>query len=173
MIKTRKFNEEVLFTRQALTKLNKEEIGLLKEKARHAKRQRIRLCAHKGPDEAVHEMFIVHKKGAYVRPHKHINKFESFYVIEGGACVLLFTSDGRIKEVIRAGEYNNKKVFYCRIPQGVYHMLIILSDWLIFSETTMGPFRPKDTVFALWAPEENDVPRVEKFISNLRGRLSI
>ena len=28
-------------------------------------------------------MFIYHSKGAYIRPHKHLNKEESFHLISG------------------------------------------------------------------------------------------
>ena len=61
-------------------------------------RNRIRYCAHASPSDVVHEMFIVHPRGAYVRPHKHLDKSESMMIIEGEADYVMFDSKGNITE---------------------------------------------------------------------------
>ena len=80
-MKYTKFNDEVLYSTENIVKVDALDINELKQKARLNHRKRIRLCAHKSVDENIHEMLIVHEKSCYVRPHKHINKVESFHII--------------------------------------------------------------------------------------------
>ena len=75
-------------------------IAELKRIAAGNPRLRSRLCTHPDPSSGLHEMLIVHHREAYVRPHKHLGKPESFHVIEGTAQVVIFEDDGRIREVL-------------------------------------------------------------------------
>jgi len=166
-MEVKKFNQEVLYCGEKIVKVKRRDIDFLKRAADKNERKRIRLCAHKNINDKQHEMLIVHRKAAYVRPHKHINKDESLHVIEGDAYLVFFTPRGKIKEVVRVSEYGNKNIFYCRISEGIYHNLIIISDWLIFHETTKGPFKRGDTVFAAWAPEETDIEARRQYMAKL------
>lgn len=169
------FNEEVLFANEIIVKVDVQDIELLKEKAKHNQRKRIRLCTHKDVEDKLHEMLIVHTKETYVRPHKHLNKSESFHIIEGLVDVVIFDENGNVTEVIQMGDYASGRRFYYRISDAYYHTLLIRSDVLVFHETTNGPFRRSETVFAPWAPEEKDSLAKEKFIKQLEilveGRL--
>jgi cupin fold WbuC family metalloprotein len=130
-------------------------------------RKRIRLCTHKDVDDEVHEMLIVHAKDTYVRPHKHVNKIESFHVIEGKVDIVLFKEDGGIMDAVQMGDYLSGYDFYHRISFPYYHTLIIRSDVLVFHETTNGPFKRTDTIFPVWAPDEKDFSGQKEFMSNL------
>ena len=55
-------------------RLAESDLLRLIDQAQFAPRQRARICSHRTVDEAIHEMFIVHHKTAYVRPHKHCKK---------------------------------------------------------------------------------------------------
>ena len=114
------FNKEVYYAVGDVIKIGKEEIEWLKEKSLNNERKRCRICAHKDTDEKVHEMFIVHTKGTYVRPHKHINKSESHHIIEGSADVIIFDDAGKIKEVIEIGDYLSGRKFFYRIKTPIY-----------------------------------------------------
>ena len=46
----------------------------------------------------------------------------------------------------------------------VFIHLIINSEVLVFHEITNGPFNPDDTVWASWAPDENDVQEVSRYM---------
>ena len=151
-----KFNEEVFFADDEIVKLGYQDIDFLKEKAQNNERKRVRLCAHKEVKDTLHEMLIIHMKDTYVRPHKHLHKSESLYVIEGEASAVMFDEAGHIVEVIRIGDYRSGHRFYYRISAPVYHTLLISTEFFVFHETTNGPFNKTDTVFAPWAPEEND-----------------
>lgn len=166
-MRTKKINDEVLFTDEQIVKVGFQDIELLKEKAGSNPRKRIRLCAHRDMEDKLHEMLIIHKKGIYVRPHKHLNKSESFHIIEGTVDVIVFDETGKIIDVIKMGDYSSGLKFYYRISDPYYHTLFTKSDFLVFHETANGPFRRSDMVFAPWAPDENDMTARNEFIDRL------
>lgn len=167
MLHTRQVNPEVFYGDQAIFRLSSADINALKDKAKQNPRRRIRVCAHRGIGDIVHEMFIVHARDTYIPPHKHPGKSESFHVIEGAVDVVVFEEDGSVREVIKMGEYLSGRPFYYRISDPLYHTLIIRSDVLVFHETTSGPFNRADTIFAPWAPEENNPAGCEVFMGKL------
>lgn len=166
-MRLRQVNEEVLYGGDSLTMLGRQDIASLKEMATRNQRKRIRLCAHKDEDDALHEMFIVHMKETYVKPHKHLTKGESFHVVEGTADVILFDEIGNITDVIPMGDYTSARRFYYRLSDPSYHTVLITSEFLVFHESSNGPFRKADTVLAPWAPEENDRAAVRAFMEQL------
>jgi len=149
-------NDEVLAASGPLIEVTRTDIELIKQRAAANQRQRVRICAHLDTQDRLHEMLIVHMRGAYVRPHKHLNKSESFHLIEGQVDVVFFDEAGAITEVFHLGEYNSGGPFYYRLAEARYHTLLIHSEFLVFHETTNGPFRREETVFPSWAPEESD-----------------
>jgi len=169
-VHVKQINEEVLYAEDDIVKVDGRDIESLKDQAIRNKRKRIRLCAHQGVDNKVHEMLIVHTKDTYVRPHKHLNKSESFHIIEGSADVVIFDVDGNILEVIPMGDSLSGKIFFYRMNSSQYHTLKIDSDYLVFHEITSGPFDPADTVFAVWAPDEHDLLAVERFKKRLDSK---
>jgi cupin fold WbuC family metalloprotein len=155
MMKYSMFNEEVLYTKEPITRVSGSDITILKAMAAKNPRKRIRLCAHTGVDDPLHEMIIVHTAGTYVRPHKHPNKSESFHIIEGGLKIIFFDNSGEIKDVVRMGLAENDIMYY-RLSESLFHTVIPTSEVVVFHETTNGPFRREDTVVAPWSPAEND-----------------
>jgi len=97
-------------------------------------------------------MLIVHTKGAYVQPHRHQNKPESYHVIEGVADLLFFDIRGCLTGVLPLGDNASGRIFYCRLNDSRFHTLVIRSETFVFHEVTTGPFRRENTVFAPWAP---------------------
>jgi len=165
----KEFNKEVLYTTQDLTRVSKADVDLLKQKAMSNDRKRIRLCSHKDVNDPLHEMLIIHTRDAYVRPHKHLNKSESFHVIEGSVDIVIFDEQGEVAQIIPMGEYSSGRKFYYRMAGALYHTLLIRSDFLVFHETTKGPFNKLDTVFAPWAPQESDPESCQAYIQKLKN----
>ena len=122
-------------------------------------------------DDIVHEMLIVHTRDTYVRPHKHIGKSESFHIIEGTANVIIFTDTGAIRDIVELGDSISGRNFYFRINQPYYHTLQIVSEFIIFHETTSGPFNRSDTVFPTWAPQGDDAGAVESFMHKISSEI--
>jgi len=168
-MKTLKFNEEVLYASDAIVQIDAADILELKQKAKQNSRKRIRICIHKNTKDDIHEMLIVHEKNCYVRPHKHINKIETFHIIEGNADVILFDEKGGVDQIIQMGSYNSGFKFFYRLPPSRYHTLLIRSEVLVFHEITNGPFRPEETHFASWSPEENNLDEVSEYMTMLKS----
>jgi len=172
VIKTRVENNEVLYSDVAIPYLHQHDIVKLKNLADQNPRKRVRLCTHRSPNDNSHEMFIVHMKDCYVRPHKHLGKAESVTVLEGEVDVVLFNDNGRLLDVIHMSDPSGGKSFYYRMSDPIFHSLLIKSKYLVFHEVTTGPFTKKDTVFPDWAPQEDDKKAVDKFINNIQKKVN-
>lgn len=159
----KKSNKEVLIANDRIIKLRSSFITTLKKKASQNSRKRVRLNIHKNTNDVVHEMFIVHTKDTYVRPHKHLKKAESIFIVEGRADIFLFDEKGRITEIISMGDYKSSLCFYYKIDRPIYHTMTIKSDYLVFHEVTSGPFNRTETIFAPWSSKEQDVQSVKKY----------
>jgi cupin fold WbuC family metalloprotein len=172
MQNVRQVNSEVFVAERPIVQVDREQMNFLLAQAQANPRQRARLCAHKDAGDRLHEMLIVLTRAVYIRPHKHLQKSESFHVIYGSAIVVFFDDDGRIEELIEVGEAASGKAFYFRNDDCRYHTQIIVSDHLVFHETTNGPFNRADTIFAPWAPEETDTAAVQVFLEKLKNELA-
>lgn len=172
-------NPEVYYSDDALVTADDATIAELKRIAAANPRLRSRLCTHPDPSSGLHEMLIVHHREAYVRPHKHFGKPESFHLIEGTARVVIFEDDGQIRDVLEMAPYGQGKLCYYRMPDEVFHTILITSEWLVFHETTAGPFDPSRTAFPDWAPDGSDAEVVKSYVTKMaalaaehqRGRL--
>jgi cupin fold WbuC family metalloprotein len=100
-------------------------------------------------------MIIIQTKDTYIRPHKHLNKTESFHVVDGCATMIIFNEEGNILNHYDIGNIDSEMCFFFRLSLPLYHTLLIHSDYFIFHETTSGPFDPNQTIYAPWSPEEN------------------
>jgi cupin fold WbuC family metalloprotein len=168
MMRTRRESDEVLYPDEPIVVVGPADIEELKAEANESRR-RIRLCTHRDVADRVHEMLIVHERGTYVRPHKHLGKSESFHVIEGLCCVVLFDDAGQVLRVVKLGDHASGRPFYYRISDPNFHTLLIESEMLVFHETTAGPFKPAETVFAHWAPEDGG--EAKRYLDGLRAFL--
>lgn len=171
MIRYREHSAEVLYSDDPIVQVDREDIEFLIKRAKQNPRKRIRLCAHKDTNNTLHEMLIVHARGCYVRPHKHLAKSETFHIISGLVDVVLLDDAGQVVEVVRMGDYASGRKFYYRLADPLYHTLLIHSDYVIFHEITNGPFNRADTIFAPWSPEMEDVVGAERFIGELARKV--
>jgi cupin fold WbuC family metalloprotein len=164
-------NAEVIYSDLEIVTAARGDIAHLERLSSVNPRNRIRLCAHRSPDDTLHEMLIVHERSAYVRPHKHPGKIESMHVISGQVDVIVFDDKGDVRQVIEMGDYASGLPFYYRVDTPIFHTLIIRSDVLVFHETTDGPFRPGASVFPDWAPDGSDMIAAGRYIGELDARI--
>ena len=163
----RKENDEVYYSEESFVLIGPEDLNELKKLAASNPRQRARLCVHENPNALMHEMFIVHGRDAYVRPHRHLNRQEGLMVLEGDADLLTFSEFGELERVVKL----NSKCFFKRLNNPVYHMLRIRSEFLVFYEATSGPFQSTDTQFAPWAPLDSDRKGVESYLEEIETNI--
>lgn len=154
---------EVFYASEPIVTADAPDVERLKSEARSARRHRARLCTHLSLDDPLHEMFIVHSAGTYVRPHRHVGKSESFHVVDGIMDVAVFDEGGGVVKAFRMGPYGTGHVFYCRLNQSAFHSFVFRTPLVVFQEITNGPFDPSRTQFAPWAPPEDDVAAAAYF----------
>jgi cupin fold WbuC family metalloprotein len=166
-LRQRKKSDEVYHSVDKSFDLTQLDIKNLVDLADQSERKRIRFCTHLSAEELVHQMFIVHPKGAYVRPHKHTANSESILVLEGEVDYVIFDENGDIDSIVRMGDYRSNKPFYQTIEPNLYHTLLIRSNWLIFLEVIEGPFLENDKIYSDWSPLESDRVEVAKYVDEL------
>jgi len=149
-----KKNKEVAYIKNDIIKINKHSLIKLKAFSKFSQNRKSRICCHSNKKDKLHEMIIYHKKHYYVRPHKHPKRTESIHLIEGLADIIIFNNCGNIKEIIRLGTVNSNYNFYYRLNCDYYHTLIIRSKYIIFHETSLGPFSKKNTLFPEWSTKK-------------------
>lgn len=174
MFKAKEINPEVFSAEPGpFVSIARSNVQMLLDRAADTPRRRSRFCAHPAVTDKLHEMFIVHEQSAYVRPHKHLHKAESLYVMEGEALGIFFDEAGKVTHVIELGDYASGKTFFLRVNEPTYHTLIITSPVFVFHETTTGPFDRADTIYPVWAPEEADLAGREAFAKRLEGEIEL
>ena len=151
-----KISDGIYGCKGGLKRLGPNEISIIFEELKTNTKGRVRICTHNTTNDILQEMFIAISSKSYIRPHLHITKSESFYIVKGEVDVILFQEDGRIREVLRLGDFGTNKPFYCRFEPQTFHTLVIRSEYLILHEVTSGPFLQSQTVFADFSPAEDE-----------------
>lgn len=163
--------QKVIFNSKDIVKLDRQYLQLLKEKITKKSLKTVRLCLHKNINDLLHEMIIIHSKDAYVRPHKHKRKTETFHLIEGSFFLVVFDRNGKIVRKIFMSDQDKRGGLLCRFNKNIWHTVIPLSDFVVFHEITNGPYvKEGDSTFASWAPEEKNKGKVKKFIQNMLNK---
>lgn len=163
----RRVSPEVFYSEGGFLALDDEIVALLKTEAGRSSRRRCRLCLHADPESSQQEMLIVMHRSAYIRPARHVGKVETLSVIEGECLALLFDENGALKTTVQMAPPASGKAFFYRMPEGQYHTLVFRSEWLVFVETTIGPFSPAMTEFPAWAPDEVDIEAGRRYLATL------
>ncbi len=126
----------------------------LKNAAAASPRRRARLRLHHENSDAVQEMIIALCRDLLFAPHRHARKTESFHLIEGELYVLVFEDDGSVRHAIHMGPPGSGRQYCYRLCEPAWHAILPKTDFVVFHETTAGPFQ-QDTAsqFAPWAPK--------------------
>lgn len=147
-------SEEAFHTSDRLVAVSHAEIDVLKAELPATNRKRIRLCCHPNSHAWMHEMFVLYTKQTYIQPNKHLAKDETFLILEGEADFIFYTESGDVSKIIPLGTPESGKTFFVRVPQGVYHSVVMHSDYLVIHEATPGPYDREHTVWAPWAKSQ-------------------
>lgn len=152
---------------QDIIMVDSKIISMLKREAMTDPLKRARFCLHMNNLDTVHQMIIVHHKDTYVRPHKHINKIESFHIIEGILDIIFFNNSGDIVKAITLSSNPNKSFIY-RLSSSKWHMVIPKTRFVVFHEITAGPFVKDDCIFPDWAPSESESDKIDEFKKKMK-----
>ncbi len=152
------------FCRSLPVKVDQRLIRELRQISEENDNANVRVCLHESPQAAFHDMIILERAGRYYRPHKHLQKGETWHIMEGTMGVFVFDADGNLIEAntISAGEIY-------RLSLDTYHALIPLSDAIIYHESKPGPFLgQEDSLYPEWAPDGSDPEATAAFIDKLK-----
>ena len=58
-----------------------------------------------------------------------------------------------------------------RLSNELWHMVIPLTEFVIFHETTNGPFIKEETDFSVWAPDGKDLDKVLEFKHKIKNQV--
>ena len=159
---------EVIFNKDNIAKLKRVNIRYLKQRAAKSLDGKVRLCLHKNLQDSLHEMIIVLRRDVYVRPHRHMFKTETFHLIEGKMRIFIFDDKGSVSNQIFMDSENKTTNFLCRLEKKIWHMVVPLTDFVVFHEITNGPYTGKgDSIFAPWSPLESNRTGIKEFIQRL------
>jgi len=162
-----RISDEVFYAEGEIVTVGMPDLDFLKIQAKGNRRKRARLCTHVDVSDLLHEMIIINLRDTYVRPHKNAHKPKSFQIIEGMMDVVMFDESGDVRGVTRMGQYGSGYPYYFRLHKTRYHTLRTISDLVLFQETTIGPFIPGDTIFAPWAPEDENTDECVRFLERI------
>ena len=166
-VKISKQSDEVFYAEGAIITFSAADLEFLKRQAECNPRKRARLCTHRDVSDPLHEMILVNARDTYVRPHKNTAKPKSFQMLEGMMDVVVFDEAGKVTGATRLGPYGSGHSSYFRLHETRFHTLRTLTPIGMFQETTRGPFVMGDTVFAAWAPADEDLPACEDFLRHM------
>tara|TARA_Y100000741_G_C18096057_1_gene494809 strand:+ start:67 stop:615 length:549 start_codon:yes stop_codon:yes gene_type:complete len=129
--------------------------------------QDIRLCLHNKFSDNLQSMVIVNRKISILEPHFHKKMDEVFSILYGKAIFFSFNKNGKInkKILLKAGKHNLKFV-----KSNEIHLLLPLSNFVVFHETHKGPFNHLNRNFYVprWFSKKNLKNKVI-FLDKLRS----
>lgn len=155
-MKYNQISPELYYSDGNFCAVDKDDVAFLKKAAASSKSHRSRLCFHSDSSDLQQEMLIVAHRSSYIIPHRHFKKKETFSVVEGKCSALLFNESGQVDRVISMSTCDAEKIFFYRMPANVFHSCLIHSEWLVFIETTIGPYQENLTEHASWAPARDE-----------------
>jgi len=157
------------FCKKLPVRIDKKLIGELKTRFKEIGDKNLRICLHDGPQALLHEMIILQRKGKYYRPHKHLNKGETFCILEGRMGIFSFNDEGG---VIDSCILDPKDSVIYKVKANMYHAVMPISELVVYLEVKLGPFHSAhDSIFPSWASDGTDAQEIKKYNEYLRKKL--
>ena len=144
------------------------DLAVLKRSASKAALKRARICLHRDHGDAIQEMVIAFARGSYIRPHRHRDKVESIFIVEGALAVLFFDDAGAVTHRILLDREDANGTLMYRLSRDYWHTVIPLSEFVVIHEVTQGPFCKEDN-YAPWSPRDDERAAVAEFLAALSG----
>jgi cupin fold WbuC family metalloprotein len=149
------------FCKNEPVRINKKLIAELKKNASAFPDKNLRICLHDTPEALFQNMIILERKNAYYRPHKHLDKGESFHIIEGRMAVFVFNHKG---EVVDSCILEPAGAIVYKVAVNSFHAIMPLTDLIIYHEAKPGPFLgQRDSIFPEWSAEDSDEDGVDRY----------
>lgn len=153
-----------------LQKITQKTLLELSAAARNNERKRKNHNLHASYDEPCQRFLNAVEPSSYIRPHRHLTppKPETFLVVKGHLCLILFIDDGTIVDIVHM--VAGGETIGVDLLAGAWHTLVSLEPNTIFFETKPGPYIPiSDKDLATWSPAEGTV-EVNAYLKGLEWR---
>ena len=173
----KKAKTKAFFFKKESTVFNKKLLDFLKKYYKKNKKD-IRVCMHRDPSDKHHDMVLLQKRKDFYKPwfenrkmgtfpHKHLKKGETYHLIKGKIACVIFNNNGKIRSVFKL---NPNDIF--RTPINVYHTQVPLTEYVIYHEAALGPFKKGNSVFPKWAIKfKNNKKEILKFQKEIKARI--
>ena len=174
----KKAKTKAYFFKNSSSVFNKKFINFLEKHYRKTKKD-IRICMHKDPSDKQHDMVLLQKRKNFYKPwyenrkmgtfpHKHLKRSETYHLIKGKMACVIFNNKGKV--TFAQAMYPND-IF--RTPINTYHTQIPLSEYVIYHEGALGPFKKGNSVFPKWANKfKNNKKAILKFQKEVNRHIS-
>ncbi len=139
-----------------IKKISIDNIQSTIKQASELGKKRIPLLLNKSIDEIPQTFINCLSKDAYIRPHKHPNKYqlEQFSIICGEATVLIFDDIGTI---IDRFILSPKDIVLAEIPYNIYHTVFTDTGCAFLEIRNHAYNQNTDKEHAIWSPSEDDI----------------
>ncbi len=127
--------------------------------------QDTRVCFHKNYKDKLQDMILIQHYMNFYKPHKHLNGYDTYNVIDGKLGVVTFNDYGKIKNSLLLKKNNVYKT-----PTNMFHVTIPISKKVIYHEYKSGKFNRKtNCIFPQWCPRNLD--QIKEFKKKLKKKI--
>ena len=157
-------SEGVYRSANKYTCINNADIEFLKQVCKSNTLKRVRINCHPDHTSIIQEMIICLSEKTEIYPHLHSKKDESFHIIDGKLAIAFLSPESPvIEDVVLLN--SDEGPHYLRIPAKSIHLVVPISPFCIFHETTQGPFlKNKAQIPEWWYHSDNKF----ELMANLR-----
>ena len=111
-----------------------------------------RVCLHSDYKDTLQDMVLIQHSKNFYPPHKHVNRYDSYFVLEGCLGVIIFNKNGKIRK-----SFKLQRGSIYKTPKDQYHLTIPISKKVIYHEYRSGTFNRKtNCVFPIWNPKSDE-----------------
>lgn len=170
-LELRRESDEVYYVTSRFKAIGPDELVFLKERAAENPRLRCRLCLHPNPSDPLNQMVITFRGDTYFRPLRHLERPQSFHVIEGSMRLAFLDETGEVIDAVDLRPAGQGGPYIVRVEPRQWYAFILQDEWFVFHEIISGPMTSGEREFAPFAPEDDD-PKAAEYARDLRERAS-
>lgn len=142
---------EAFYAQGPLKTVGPDAVAALKERLKDKPGGQVRVCLHESPAaNGSQDMLIVLGAAHHSKTHKHLNKEETYHIVEGRLRLELYDAQGKKTSTLTLGAPGSGLPFMARIPRDTWHATFPEGGFAVFHESRPGPFEPGDNQYAPW-----------------------
>jgi cupin fold WbuC family metalloprotein len=136
-----------ILSASGFTTYRRADLCRLTDSAAAASTRRDRILMHGSHKDTIQEMIVALMSDSVVRPHKHPNGSESYYILSGSMEVLWGDSPGHMYHRVKLDSECHDGVLGLRLDKNIWHSTRALTKCAVFLEVGVGPFNESKTVY--------------------------